>query len=244
MQRILLLGLLFLIGYLGTAQNDTLVKYDDSSIVPLEISQEDLQTYLDDDAFNYEIVKADNSWWDAIKNWLYNLLMSFFEALFGVEQAIGYLAVFLRILPYILLGVLLFLIVRFFIKANTRSLIYNQKNPNIVSLSEEERIIKNEDIQQLIKDALAQHNYRLAIRYYYLYILKLLSEKELIDWQRQKTNDDYILELSNSQLKTPFSQATLLYDYIWYGEFDIDQTRYAKAERVFATLKKTIATDV
>lgn len=244
MQRVLLLGLLFLIWYQGPAQNDTLVQYDKSNIAPLEISKEDLQTYLEDDAFNYEIVKADNSQWEDIKNWIYNWLLHFFEWLFGVEQAVGYLAVFFRILPYILLGILLFLIARFFIKANTRSLVYNQKNPNIVSLSEEERIIKDEDIQQLIKDALAQHNYRLAIRYYYLFILKLLSEKELIDWQRQKTNDDYIHELSNSKLKNPFSQATLLYDYIWYGEFDIDQTRYTKAEDVFITLKKNIATDV
>ncbi len=244
MQKVLLLGLLFFIWGQGVAQNDTLGRYDESNIVPLEISNEDIQTYLADDAFNYEIEKTDNSWWEAVKNWLYLILMWLFEGLFGIEQAVGYLASFLRILPYILLAILLFLIIRFFIKVNTRSLVYNQKNPNIVSLSEEEQIIKNEDIQQLIKDALAQHNYRLAIRYYYLSILKLLSERELIDWQQQKTNNDYIDELSSSRLASSFNRATLLYDYIWYGEFDIDKIRYTKAEAVFLTLKNSIATDV
>jgi len=116
----------------------------------------------------------------------------------------------------------------------------NRKNPNVVSLSEDEHIIKNEDIQQLIKNALIDKNYRLAIRYYYLYILQLLSEKELIDWQQQKTNDDYIEELSKSNLKNDFGKATLLYDYVWYGEFDIDQERYQKAEVVFTSLKNAI----
>ncbi|WP_422350703.1 DUF4129 domain-containing protein [Flagellimonas sp.] len=225
-------------------QNDTLIKHDDANIVPLEISEGHLKPFLEDEAFNYEIVKTDSSWWDNFKDWMYNILLQIFEWLFGVEAAVGAVASFLQILPYILLGILLFLIIGFFVKANTRSLIYTQKNPNVVSLSEEERIIKTEDIQQLIRDALAQKNYRLAIRYYYLFILKLLTERELIEWQLQKTNDDYIAELSNSQLKTPFSRATLLYDYIWYGEFNIDQDRYTKAEQVFVTLKNAIATDV
>ncbi|SHG95897.1 DUF4129 domain-containing protein [Flagellimonas flava] len=244
MRKIWLLGLLLLMCLKGIAQNDSLVKQDRSDFAPLEISKEDLRTYLEDDAFNYEIVKADNSWLDALQNWFYNLLIGFFEWLFGMEQAVGYLAVFLRFLPYILLAILLFLIIRFFIKANTRSLIYSQKNPNLVVLSEEERIIKTENIQELIQEALAQNNYRLAIRYYYLFILKMLTERELIDWQLQKTNDDYIRELSGNALKSSFSKATLLYDYIWYGEFNIDQERYTKAENVFVSLKNAIGSNV
>ena len=116
-----------------------------------------------------------------------------------------------------------------------------KKNPNVVTLSEDEHIIKNEDIQELIKKALANENYRLAIRYYYLYILQLLSERELIDWQQQKTNDDYMVELSDSSFKNDFGKATLLYDYVWYGEFELNHERYQKAELVFASLKKSIA---
>ena len=38
---------------------------------------------------------------------------------------------------------------------------------------------------------------------------------ELIDWQQQKTNDDYMAELSDSSFKNDFGKATLLYDYVW-----------------------------
>ncbi|MEM7486679.1 MAG: DUF4129 domain-containing protein [Bacteroidota bacterium] len=244
MLKKLFLGFVLLYWVNSFSQNDSIVNYDTSEITPFEISKEDLRTYQEDESFDYEVAKVEKTWWDDVKNWFYSVLRRFFEWLFGVDEAVGYLAYFLKIVPYLLLAVLLFLIIRFFIKANTRSLIYSQQNPNLVDLSEEERIIKTQDIQKLIKEALSKNDYRLAIRYYYLFILKLLSERELIEWQLQKTNDDYINELSGSSLKNAFAKATLLYDYIWYGEFAIDQQNYSKAEAVFTSLKKSIATDV
>ena len=223
------------------AQNDSVVKYDESELQPIELSSEDLDTYRNDRDFNYEEVKTESSWWTDIVNWFYNILRRFFEWIFGVGNAEGYLAAFLKILPYLLLALFLYLVIRFFVKSNILGMGNQKKNPNVVTLSEDEHIIKNEDIQELIKKALANENYRLAIRYYYLYILQLLSERELIDWQQQKTNDDYMVELSDSSFKNDFGKATLLYDYVWYGEFELNHERYQKAELVFASLKKSLA---
>jgi len=241
MHRLLILSYLFFSWTLLYAQNDSIVRYDTSDIDPIEFSDEDLETYKGDDTFNYEEIKTESTWWNDITNWFYNLLRRFFEWLFGVGNAEGYLAVFLEILPYLLLALFLYLVIRFFVKSNMQGMGKNRKNPNVVSLSEDEHIIKNEDIQELIKNALAVENYRLAIRYHYLYILQLLSEREMIDWQQQKTNDDYLEDLSESALKNEFGKATLLYDYVWYGEFDLDQSRFEKAEMVFTNLKNAIA---
>ena len=112
-----------------------------------------------------------------------------------------------------------------------------------VILSEEENIIKNEDIQQLIKEAVAQKNYRLAIRYYYLGILKLLTEKDFIEWQLQKTNSDYLAEINNDDIKLNFSKITWLYDYIWYGDFAIDENGYSRAERSFLELQTKLGSN-
>lgn len=236
------IAVLFMIFWLPMAsQNDTTsVKYDDSQIKRLSISDDDLSAFYEDDKFDYTLEKVENSWWDGVKNWFYNLFRRFFEWLFGVEEAAGYLAVFLKILPYLLLAILLYLIIRFFIKANTRSFIHSKENPNTVSLSEDERIIKSDNIQQLIKEALATKNYRHAVRYYYLYILKLLTDKELIEWRLQKTNEQYIKELDNTLLREAFTRATFLYDYIWYGEFQVDKVQYQKAEKTFTSLQKSI----
>ncbi len=241
MHRLLILSYLFFSWTMLLAQNDSIVRYDTSDIDPIEFSEEDFDSYKQDSAFNYEEVETDNTWWTNITNWFYNVLRRFFEWIFGVGNAEGYLAVFLEILPYLLLALFLYLVIRFFVKSNMQGMGKNRKNPNVVSLSEDEHIIKNEDIQQLIKNALAEQNHRLAIRYHYLYILQLLSEREMIDWQQQKTNDDYLVELSESALKNEFGKATLLYDYVWYGEFDLDRSRYEKAEKVFIDLKNAMA---
>jgi len=123
---------------------------------------------------------------------------------------------------------------------NSRSILYSKNNKAVVALSEEEHIIKNEDIQQLIQSALSNNNYRLAVRYYYLYILQLMTEKEIIIWELQKTNDDYLNEITKQNLKQPFTKITHLYDYIWYGGFEINEAKYLKAEVVFSSLKKLV----
>ncbi|MEP0213578.1 MAG: DUF4129 domain-containing protein [Cellulophaga sp.] len=221
-------------------QDSTMVDYDDAPLSVKKITKEDLQSYKDDSSYNYTLEKADNSWWDKFKSWLYSYWLRFFQWLFGGTKAVGYLAAFLKIIPYVLLGILIFIGVKFFLKVNANSIHLSKKNQSSVTLSEEENIIKNEDIQQLIKKALEDKNYRLAIRYYYLHILKIMSDKELIDWQLQKTNDDYQQELSGSTYAKSFITITRLYDYVWYGDFTIDELKYNKAAEEFIKLQNSI----
>ncbi|MEM8508328.1 MAG: DUF4129 domain-containing protein [Bacteroidota bacterium] len=245
MYKFLIPFLVLLIGGPCAAQRDTIaLNYDEQPLEIVEIKEADLVEYRADENYNYEPEVVDNSWWEGVKNWLYNILRRFFEWLFGVDAAPKYIAAFLKYIPYLLLGVLLFLLIRFLIKANTKNIIFSKTNPNLVVLSEEERILKTEDIQELIKRAFEQKEYRQAIRYYYLYLLKLLMERDLIDWQLQKTNDDYLQELSHSTLQPLFKKVTTLYDYIWYGEFEIDAKGYEMARNQFDLLKKSIATNV
>lgn len=109
----------------------------------------------------------------------------------------------------------------------------------IVHLSEEEELIKDKDLPKLIEQAIDEGNYQLAVRYYYLLLLKNLSDKEFISWQQEKTNEDYIKELaSKQQLHGDFKKLTYLYDYVWYGEFSIDKEKFVQAESKF---KNTLA---
>ncbi len=222
--------------------DSTIVQYDKSILDIQEISEEDFQVYRDDPDFDYEIVKTDLTWWNDLLMWLGNLFSRFFEWLFGVEKAVGYLASFFEVIPYILIAILLFLLIKFFLNVNARALTYSKKNQAIVTLSEDEHIIKNEDIDQLIQQALKDKNYRLAIRYYYLLLLKSLGHKEYIVWELQKTNDDYINEIKAQDLKEHFSRITRVYDYIWYGGFDLDKASYQIAEATFLKLKKSLDT--
>ena len=182
-------------------QDSTQVQYDESDLHLNEILEEDLLPYHSDPDFDYEITKTEIGWWNDFLTWLGNVLTRFFSWLFGVEEAAGYLATFLEIIPYLLLGILLFLLIKFFLKVNSNAIVYSNKNSSIVNLSEDEHIIRNEDIDLLIQQALKSRDYRLAVRYYYLLILKLLSSEKHIEWEMQKTNDDYLKELTTVDLK-------------------------------------------
>ncbi len=228
-------------GQLAFSQQDEQpVILDDSIIDKQEISEEDLKAYKTDDDFNYIEVEAEESFLDRAYRWLQNILRKFWEAIFGVGTAQGFLYFIFRILPYILLGVLIFLLIRFFLKVNSSRLIMKTNAQGSVTITEEEQIIKNEDIPALIKEAINQKNYRLAIRYYYLLSLKYLSENDTIAWQPQKTNEDYIKEITKTNLKDSFKNITRIYDYVWYGEFGVDALKFEALKQPFENLNQSI----
>ena len=186
MRYLFLIGLLLTLSFCPLWAQDSIVtiKNDTTNLTPIQIDESQLEQFKNNPDFDYEVVKsAAPDWWISFKNWLSNVFIRIFEWLFGIEKAAGAFNTFLQILPYVLLIILLFILVKFFLSVNARAIIHAKKNQSIVALSEEEHIIKNEDIQQLISSALAQKDYRLAVRYNYLYMLQLLSEKELITWE-------------------------------------------------------------
>ncbi len=238
--------LLFGICWAGilSAQKDSLnISYDTDALEVKTISDSDLSKFYEDKAFLYEVDETDPTWWDDFKSWLNNLMLRIFENIFGIEEASGILAAFIRLVPYLLLGVLIYILIRFFLNINASALKQASKNKALVSVSEEEHIIKNENIQDLINQALAKKDFRLAVRYSYLQVLKLMSEKEIITWELQKTNDDYLNEIAKTELQNPFTSITRLYNFTWYGDFHITEIEYQKAEKTFLSIEKIISSN-
>ena len=82
---------------------------------------------------------------------------------------------------------------------------------------------------------------RLTIRYYYLWLLKIMAQKQIIEWDIEKTNSDYLYELKDQAQKEDFTYLSYLYNYIWYGEFEMDETTFAKAKNDFEKSIKTFS---
>lgn len=100
--------------------------------------------------------------------------------------------------------------------------------------------IERTDIDYLIESAENNADYRLAIRYYYLSILKALSLKKLIQIEDDKTNSEYLSEIFNTPYKDKFQYTSYLYDYIWYGEFPLNAEKYEAAKIHFQQLIKQV----
>lgn len=93
---------------------------------------------------------------------------------------------------------------------------------------------------RLLQDAIEQNNFRLAVRIYYLMIIKELSAQQLIHWQKEKTNFDYVKELRNSLSYNEFREATVLFEQTWYGELKVSRPRLDEMSILFKRLLTTI----
>lgn len=100
--------------------------------------------------------------------------------------------------------------------------------------------IENADIYALIKNAENNQDYRLAVRNYYLLILKTLSIKNHIKFEDDKTNAEYLDEVSGKRFSKKFAYVQYLYNYIWYGKFPVNLAQYNKAKSNFTTLLSAI----
>jgi len=90
-----------------------------------------------------------------------------------------------------------------------------------------------ENIHELnFAEALAQAEaggqLRLAVRLGYLQLLKLLTDRDFIAWQPDKTNQDYLGELAASYpaAHPAFTELTRQFAYVWYGELPVPAALY------------------
>lgn len=100
--------------------------------------------------------------------------------------------------------------------------------------------IAETDLDNLILNAEKSGDFRLAIRYYYLLALKHLSLKNYIEIEDDKTNSEYLNEISNKPFCKDFEYILYLYNYIWYGEFPLNDQQYQKAKNNFTALLKQV----
>ena len=104
----------------------------------------------------------------------------------------------------------------------------------------EDEDIHETDIDGLLQKAIHNKEYRLAIRYYYLSVLKTLSNKKLIDYHIDKTNSEYLFEIKNESIRNEFSYLSYIYSYVWYGDFPIDETNFKLAENKYTSFKNSL----
>lgn len=91
--------------------------------------------------------------------------------------------------------------------------------------------------QELLPKALAENNYRLAVRMLFLQTLTVLDKKGLIRFQPDLTNYDYLLQLRPADCYRQFAVITRHYEHVWYGKFELTKEMYEKISSDFITLQ-------
>ncbi len=213
---------------------------DTSSLYPITLDEDQIKDYQNDSDFDYTEALEEDNWWTHFKQWLNDIWSSFIRWLLGSDEVTGTGSVLIRLFPYLIIASLIGLLIWVFTRMDTGQLSLEKRQTAQAFLSDDEELIKRDDIQTLIDKAIAEGNYRLAIRFYYLLALQKMSTKELIDWQVQKTNHEYIYEVEDLNVRKQFRHVTDIYDYIWYGNFEVDSAIFEKAQSSFVTLTRQL----
>jgi hypothetical protein len=109
-----------------------------------------------------------------------------------------------------------------------------------ITLDNVEDYLHESDLDRFLREALAAGNYNLAVRLYYLQVIKSLSEKKLIAWAKEKTNREYVSSLQAHTLGESFRDLTRRYERVWYGNETLDGDKYTDLELRFKSLLRRI----
>jgi hypothetical protein len=147
----------------------------------------------------------------------------FFSSIFGV------------IFWIIAIGLFGYLVYRLFL-SNSSFLSRNRKNiASDIAVVEEENA---NDPDSLLRNAIKSGNYRLAVRYLYLQSLRRLSERKFIEINTNKTNYEYVTEIRRHKFANEFASLTLQYEYVWYGEYPVDERLFEQIQNGFTQFNK------
>lgn len=210
------------------------IQVDSSAVEEVQFEKGFQEKYTDDE-FIYEVKVKELNAWDRFLEWLYDL----FERLFNSssrENTEAIVEIILKVLAAALIIFVIYLIVKAIMNGEGSWVFGKSSDKKVINYEEIERNIHLVDFEKLIKETLKNGENRLAIRYYYLWLLKIMSAKQLIEWDVEKTNSDYLYEIKNTATKSQFEYVSYLYNYIWYGEFELDEVTFVKAKKAFDNL--------
>ncbi len=243
MQKNLLLILLLLNAFCMFPRAATIVQdvqqepvNEQIEVIPLEFNTEKLENLRQDPAFDYSESPVEENWWTKFKQYLNLQWQKLLGWLLKDIEAAGFLLFLLEMLPYLILLTVLGFLVYLFTKLNPAASMLSSKKEGNLLFTKEEDIIKFENIPSLIEQAVASADYRLAVRYHFLYLLQQFSRRGFIIYDNTKTDEDYLHEIKE-EFKPQFQKLSRIYDYIWYGRFDTAEETYYRIAKEFRKME-------
>lgn len=175
------------------------------------------------------VIKRSELWWDRFLRWLSAKL----ERLFGTRTGTRVFAN----LHWIILGIAL-LILAWFLRGRLFGSVFAGSARQARTVTEVEEDIAELDLPQLLAEAERAGNWRLAIRFQWLSVLKRLVDDGHIRWQPRYTDADYLAQLQEPALRATFSELSFLFKWVWYGDAPMDRARYEQLRGAFIAIHR------
>ncbi len=173
--------------------------------------------------------------WDYILAWLRDKLGRYAR---GIDGRIAWKAVEYAVYAIVIAAVIL--VIAKLLGADVRGLFFSPKKKRPAPVEAAEHI-EDVDFDELIARSLKERDYRAVVRLLYHKALKELSVSGLVQWKIDKTNDDYLSELAASPLCGEFTELTRIFEYIWYGNFDLPAETFAAVREMYEGFYEVLA---
>lgn len=250
MNKLLILLLFFFCSNIGAQDSLAVAKKEkivftekdivvDSAFVALKPFAKNFKKKYTDEAFIYEFKTPEKNAWDRFKEWLANFFKNLFKFT-DSKSAANFVDILLRVIAILIILAVIYMIVKAIMNKEGQWIFGKNSDRKIINYDEIEKNLHKVDFEKLIQKSLESGENRLTIRYYYLWLLKKMSEKQIIEWDVEKTNSDYLYEIKDEAQKEDFAYLSYLYNNIWYGEFELDEETFAKARTAFEKSIKKI----
>lgn len=131
-----------------------------------------------------------------------------------------------NIFTVIVIGILVFLL---YLLLRNKVFNFDKKitNKELYQVFDENADISNLDLDSIFCKVMLEQNYRLAIRIRFLMVLKVLVSQEYLRWEKDKTNGDYIRELSKTNLILDFKHLVFIFERIWFSDVEINASDFS-----------------
>lgn len=113
----------------------------------------------------------------------------------------------------------------------------SDKKKNDIADAQEEDPLLLHGAAELAQQAIQSKEYRMATRYLFIDTLARLDEKGLIQRIARKTNQQYLQEIQQPELKETLATAMLHFEYVWYGEFTPSESQFQRIHQTFKQLE-------
>ncbi|MBX9450067.1 MAG: hypothetical protein KL787_10285 [Taibaiella sp.] len=207
---------------------------DSAQVTSRDFLDHNLAEKYNDKDYDY-VSKEDKSLLDEFKEWLIRKIMQIFslEETTRVGDWIG-------VVFYIIIGIVMALLLYFIIRSvvNKDGSWILKKKANTIDQVDADlgTAFEQGDFPALIRKAKDQKEYRVAVRYYFVWLLRHLDELHVITFRPEKPALDYRYEIKSKELSRQYAYAAYLFNYIWYGGFEINEKEFIMAEKTFNRL--------
>lgn len=178
--------------------------------------------------------------WDQFKEWLVAQLKYLFKDI-PEKQLSAILSVIIKVIIW---GIGLFAVFMvFFSLFKFGAFSFHKKEVKLVDIEYknlEDQVVET-NWQALIDIEINTERFNIALRLLFLQTIQLLNEKQLIVWEKNKTNFDYLRELRKTSNDGSFMNLIKYYNFGWFGDFEIKALDFSEIHSEFKAFNSSIS---